>query len=134
MQNFLAELVGTMLLVILGDGVVANVVLNKTKGQNSGWIVITVGWGVAVAMAVYAVGRLSGAHLNPAVTVGAGRHRQLLLGRSAVLRRGADDRRVPRSRRRLAGVSAALERDAGSGRQAGRVLHRARGASDRCRT
>jgi len=69
MQNFLAELLGTMLLVILGDGVVANVVLNRTKGQNSGWIVITVGWGVAVAMAVYAVGRLSGAHLNPAVTV-----------------------------------------------------------------
>ena len=69
MQNFLAELLGTMLLIILGDGVVANVVLNRTKGQNSGWIVITVGWGVAVAMAVYAVGRLSGAHLNPAVTV-----------------------------------------------------------------
>jgi len=70
MQNFLAELLGTMILVLLGDGVVANVVLNKTKGQNSGWIVITVGWGVAVAMAVYAVGRLSGAHLNPAVTIG----------------------------------------------------------------
>jgi glycerol uptake facilitator protein len=70
MQNFLAELVGTMLLVLLGDGVVANVVLNRTKGENSGWIVITVGWGVAVAMAVYAVGRISGAHLNPAVTIG----------------------------------------------------------------
>jgi glycerol uptake facilitator protein len=69
MQNFLAELIGTMLLVILGDGVVANVVLNRSKGQNSGWIVITVGWAVAVAMAVYAVGRLSGAHLNPAVTI-----------------------------------------------------------------
>ncbi len=69
MQTFLAELIGTMLLIVLGDGVVANVVLNRTKGQNSGWIVITVGWGVAVAMAVYAVGRLSGAHLNPAVTV-----------------------------------------------------------------
>jgi glycerol uptake facilitator protein len=69
MQNFLAELVGTMILVLLGDGVVANVVLNKTKGQNSGWIVITMGWGVAVAIAVYAVGRISGAHLNPAVTI-----------------------------------------------------------------
>ena len=70
MQTLLAEAIGTMLLVLLGDGVVANVVLNRTKGQNSGWIVITVGWGVAVAMAVYAVGRISGAHLNPAVTLG----------------------------------------------------------------
>ena len=59
-----------MLLVLLGDGVVANVVLSRTKGHNSGWIVITVGWGVAVAMAAYSVGRLSGAHLNPAVTIG----------------------------------------------------------------
>jgi glycerol uptake facilitator protein len=70
MQTVLAEAIGTMLLVLLGDGVVANVVLNRTKGQNGGWIVITVGWGVAVAMAVYAVGRISGAHLNPAVTIG----------------------------------------------------------------
>ena len=70
MQTVLAEAIGTMLLVLLGDGVVANVVLNRTKGQNGGWIVITVGWGVAVAMAVYAVGRISGAHLNPAVTLG----------------------------------------------------------------
>lgn len=58
-----------MMLVLLGDGVVANVLLTRTKGQNAGWIVITVGWGVAVAMSVYAVGRISGAHLNPAVTV-----------------------------------------------------------------
>lgn len=70
MQTLLAEFVGTALLVLLGDGVVANVVLNRTKGQNGGWIVITVGWGVAVAIAVYAVGRISGAHINPAVTVG----------------------------------------------------------------
>jgi glycerol uptake facilitator protein len=70
MQSLVAEIVGTMFLILLGNGVVANVVLNRTKGQNSGWIVITVGWGVAVAMAVYAVGRISGAHLNPAVTVG----------------------------------------------------------------
>ena len=70
MQRLLAEAVGTLLLVLLGDGVVANVVLNRTKGQNAGWIVITVGWGVAVAIAVYAVGRISGAHLNPAVTFG----------------------------------------------------------------
>jgi glycerol uptake facilitator protein len=70
MHTLLAEAIGTLLLVLLGDGVVANVLLNRTKGQNSGWIVITVGWGVAVAMAVYAVGRISGAHLNPAVTIG----------------------------------------------------------------
>ena len=70
MQTFLAELIGTMILVLLGDGVVANVLLGRSKGQNSGWLVITVGWGVAVAVAVYAVGRISGAHLNPAVTIG----------------------------------------------------------------
>ena len=70
METFLAEVVGTLLLILLGDGVVANVVLNRTKGHAAGWIVITVGWGVAVAMAVYAVGRISGAHLNPAVTLG----------------------------------------------------------------
>lgn len=70
MSNFLAELLGTMILIVLGDGVVANVVLNKSKGQNSGWIVITTGWGLAVATAVYAVGWISGAHINPAVTIG----------------------------------------------------------------
>ena len=69
MQSLLAEVVGTMILVLLGDGVVANVVLNKTKGNNSGWIVITAGWGIAVTVAVYAVGRISGAHLSPAVTI-----------------------------------------------------------------
>jgi len=70
MPPFLAEVLGTMLLIILGDGVVANVVLNRTKGQNSGWIVITAGWALAVTVAVYAVGTFSGAHLNPAVTIG----------------------------------------------------------------
>lgn len=70
MSKFTAELIGTMILVILGDGVVANVVLNKSKGQNSGWIVITTGWALAVTVAVYCVGAISGAHLNPAVTVG----------------------------------------------------------------
>jgi glycerol uptake facilitator protein len=69
MSPFVGEIIGTMLLIILGDGVVAGVVLNKTKAQNSGWIVITMGWGLAVAIAVYAVGRFSGAHLNPAVTI-----------------------------------------------------------------
>src|SRR5713226_6872346 len=67
---YLAEFLGTMLLVILGDGVVANVLLTKSKGQNSGWIVITTGWALGVAVAVYTVGHFSGAHLNPAVTLG----------------------------------------------------------------
>jgi glycerol uptake facilitator protein len=65
-----AETIGTALLILLGDGVVAAVLLNKSKAQNSGWIVITFGWGMAVMVAVYAVGQFSGAHLNPAVTVG----------------------------------------------------------------
>lgn len=69
MQSYLAELLGTMILVLLGDGVVANVLLQRSKGQNAGWIVVTTGWGIAVAVAVYAVGRISGAHLNPAVTI-----------------------------------------------------------------
>ena len=69
MQNLLAETIGTMILVLLGDGVVANVLLERSKGQNSGWIVITAGWAIAVAVAVYAVGRISGAHLNPAVSI-----------------------------------------------------------------
>ncbi|HEX4793479.1 MAG TPA: MIP/aquaporin family protein [Humisphaera sp.] len=68
MQHFIAELIGTAILIVLGDGVVANVLLNKTKGQNAGWIVITFGWGMAVFVAVLCVAPYSGAHLNPAVT------------------------------------------------------------------
>jgi glycerol uptake facilitator protein len=67
---FIAELIGTMILVLLGNGVVANVLLDKSKGQNSGWIVITAGWGFAVAIGVYIAGWASGGHLNPAVTIG----------------------------------------------------------------
>jgi glycerol uptake facilitator protein len=70
MKPYLAEVLGTMILLLLGDGVVANALLTRSKGLNSGWIVITTGWGVAVAIAVYSVGRISGAHLNPAVTIG----------------------------------------------------------------
>lgn len=69
MINYAAEFLGTALLILFGDGVVANVLLARSKGQGSGWIVITFGWGVAVMVAVYTVGRLSGAHLNPAVTL-----------------------------------------------------------------
>jgi len=70
MNPFLGEVIGTALLILLGNGVVANVVLNQTKGQNSGWIVITWGWGMAVFVAVFTVAAFSGAHLNPAVSVG----------------------------------------------------------------
>ncbi|WP_077330249.1 MIP/aquaporin family protein [Virgibacillus siamensis] len=70
MPEFLAELVGTMILVILGGGVVGGVVLNKSKAEGAGWVVITIGWGLAVTMAVYAVGKFTGAHVNPAVTLG----------------------------------------------------------------
>jgi glycerol uptake facilitator protein len=65
-----AEIIGTAILILMGDGVVAAVLLNHSKAQNSGWIVITFGWGMAVMIAVYCVGQFSGAHLNPAVTVG----------------------------------------------------------------
>jgi glycerol uptake facilitator protein len=70
MTPFTAELLGTMILVTLGDGVVANVLLNKSKGHNGGWIVVTAGWAFAVTIAVYCTVAISGAHLNPAVTIG----------------------------------------------------------------
>ncbi len=70
MTPFIAELIGTAILILLGDGVVANVVLNKTKGNDGGWIVITLGWGMAVFVAVFCVAAYSGAHINPAVTIG----------------------------------------------------------------
>ncbi|MGL4641573.1 MAG: MIP/aquaporin family protein [Cetobacterium sp.] len=70
MNVFVAEFIGTAILVLLGNGVVANVVLNKTKGNNSGWIVITTAWGLAVMAGAYAVGWVSGGHLNPALTIG----------------------------------------------------------------
>ncbi|MDC3416641.1 MIP/aquaporin family protein [Aquibacillus salsiterrae] len=70
MSEFLAELIGTMILIIFGGGVVGGVVLKKSKAEGSGWIVISIGWGLAVTMAVYAVGSISGAHINPAVTIG----------------------------------------------------------------
>jgi len=69
MELFVAEFIGTTILVVLGNGVVANVVLNQTKGNGAGWITITAGWGLAVYTAVLCVGEISGAHLNPAVTI-----------------------------------------------------------------
>jgi glycerol uptake facilitator protein len=69
MNVFLGEFIGTALLILLGNGVVAGVVLRDTKSENAGWIVITIGWALAVTFAVYAVGHVSGAHLNPAVSL-----------------------------------------------------------------
>jgi glycerol uptake facilitator protein len=69
MEPYFAEFFGTLLLILLGDGVVAAVVLKRTKAENAGWFTIVVGWGLAVTLAIYAVGSISGAHLNPAVTL-----------------------------------------------------------------
>ena len=81
MSIFMGELLGTMMLVLFGDGVVANVLLNKSKGQNSGWIVITAGWAFAVMVGLFTAQAFGSeqAHLNPAVTIGfiaAGRDRK----------------------------------------------------------
>lgn len=69
MTPFIAEILGTFILMLLGNGVVANVLLSDTKGHNSGWIVITTAWGLAVYVAVLIAGPVSGAHINPAVTI-----------------------------------------------------------------
>ena len=69
-QDLLFEFIGTAILILLGDGVVANVILKGTKGHNSGWVVISIAWGLAVFVAAYISGPYSGAHLNPALTIG----------------------------------------------------------------
>ena len=69
MTAYSAEFLGTLLLILLGNGVVAGVVLKGTKSENAGWLTIVIGWGIAVTLAVYATDRISGAHLNPAITL-----------------------------------------------------------------
>lgn len=69
MSPYLAEFFGTLLLIVLGDGVVASVLLKGSKSENAGWLVIVIAWGLAVTLAIYAVGQYSGAHINPAVTI-----------------------------------------------------------------
>lgn len=70
MSPYLAEFFGTMFLVVMGNGVVAGVVLKDTKSENAGWLAIALAWGLAVTFSIYAVGNISGAHINPAVTLG----------------------------------------------------------------
>jgi len=69
MNELIAEVLGTMLLILLGNGVVANVVLSDTKGNNGGWLLISMGWGLGVFVGVTVAGPVSGAHINPAVTL-----------------------------------------------------------------
>lgn len=69
MSVYLAEFIGTMILMYLGSGVVAGIVLKDSKAENAGWLVIAIAWGLAVTLAIYAVGQVSGAHINPAVTL-----------------------------------------------------------------
>jgi glycerol uptake facilitator protein len=85
MSPFLGEFIGTMLLIIMGDGVVANVVLNKTKGNNSGWIVITFGWAMAVFLGVYVSTSLGEWSFNPAVTIAMTAFYQILMHRFCLL-------------------------------------------------
>jgi glycerol uptake facilitator protein len=70
MNPYLAEFLGTMLLILIGEGVVAGVLLKGSKAENAGWLTICIAWGLAVTFAIYAAGNISGAHLNPAVTIG----------------------------------------------------------------
>ncbi|MFN3840257.1 MAG: MIP/aquaporin family protein, partial [Cyclobacteriaceae bacterium] len=74
MSPYLAEFLGTLTLVVLGDGVVAGVLLKQTKSENAGWLTIVMGWGLSVTLAIYAVGQFSGAHINPAVTLALAYH------------------------------------------------------------
>src|SRR5262245_23850231 len=69
MSPYVAEFFGTLLLILLGEGVVAGVLLKDTKSENAGWLTIVFAWGIAVTLSIYAVGRISGGHLNPAVTL-----------------------------------------------------------------
>jgi glycerol uptake facilitator len=70
MSPYFGEFLGTLLLILIGDGVVAGILLKSSKAENAGWLAIVIGWGLAVTMAIYAVGQFSGAHINPAVTIG----------------------------------------------------------------
>jgi glycerol uptake facilitator protein len=70
MSEYLGEFIGTLILIAFGDGVVAGVVLKNSKAEAGGWLLVCIAWGMAVTLAIYAVGNISGAHINPAVTLG----------------------------------------------------------------
>ena len=125
MNSFLAELVGTMFLILLGDGVVAAVVLSKSKAENSGWMVITTGWAMAVAMGVYVAGRISGGHINPAVTLGFGGDRQVPLERRAQVPGSTIPGSLSGRGHRVARLSCPLARDGRSGQETRGFLYRA---------
>ncbi|WP_369411836.1 MIP/aquaporin family protein [Chryseolinea lacunae] len=69
MSPYYAEFIGTLIIILLGDGAVAGALLKGTKSENDGWLTIVMAWGLAVTLAIFAVGRISGAHLNPAITI-----------------------------------------------------------------
>ncbi len=126
-EIFLAEVFGTGALVLLGDAVVAGVLLNRSKAQNSGWIVITMAWAFAVFVGVIIAGPFSGAHLNPAVTLASGAQRRDRLGPRSRLLGGRDARRVPRRGAGVPPLLPALGGDGGRRPQACRLQH---GAGD----
>ena len=122
---FGAEVIGTALLILLGNGVVACVLLNLSKGQNSGWIVITFGWGMAVMVGAFAVGQFSGAHLNPAVTLGFAIAGDTEWSDVPEYFAGEFVGRVHRRDARVARVSRSLEGDRGPRPEARLLQHRA---------
>lgn len=93
--QFLMELIGTLILVLFGDGVCACVTLNKSKGQKAGWVVITIAWGLAVCMGVLVAGPYTGAHLNPAVSHWTCSSRDVSMEFSTLLHRRTNDWRFP---------------------------------------
>ena len=108
MNQFFAEFFGTAMIMVFGSGVVSNVLLSKTKGNNSGWIVISFGWAVGVFTGVLVAADVSGAHLNPAVTLATGPCRQILSFPDAVIYKCAASGSYVRIRTGMAGIQKAF--------------------------
>ena len=122
-QIFVQETLGTMMLLLLGCGVVANVVLKGTKGNGGGFLLINWGWGIGVFVGVY-VAFGSGAHLNPAVTIALALNGGITWGQAFIYFAAEFLGAFIGAVARLAGLQAALRRRGGPGQQAGRLLHR----------